>query len=107
MYAYLWHQTVRPEHRAAFERTYGPDGAWVALFRRDPEYRETMLLRDRHAPARYATLDLWTSREARLRFRERFAADVAALDTACEALTADETDVGDFDLVGRTEEGQP
>jgi hypothetical protein len=37
-YATVWEFRVRADRRAEFERHYGPDGSWVALFRRGDGY---------------------------------------------------------------------
>jgi hypothetical protein len=69
MYCYVWSYVVRTECLPAFRTAYGPDGDWVQLFRRDPEYIRTTFLGDRDNPARFVTIDFWTSREACLSFR--------------------------------------
>src|SRR6266576_2860303 len=56
----------------AFRVGYGPEGEWVDLFRRDPEYICTKFLGDRNNPTRFMTIDFWSSREARMSFRDRF-----------------------------------
>ena len=100
MYGYVWEYIVPSEARSAFEASYGPAGEWVRLFRRDPGYIQTVLLRDREAPSRFMTIDFWSSREAWLAFRGRFGAEFEALDARFEALTLRETHLGDFDTVG-------
>lgn len=99
-FVYLWEFTVAAEHRAEFERAYGDDGDWVALFRRSPDYLGTDLLRDRERPGRYLTVDRWRSAAAREAFRVRHAAEIAAIDARCAALTLDERHLGDFDRAG-------
>lgn len=94
MHAALWEFEVKPGAEAAFEAAYGNGGAWVRLFRRDRGFVETRLLRDRSQPGRYLTLDLWESEEDYRRFREVFAAEYAALDQQCEALTVAEQPLG-------------
>lgn len=98
-FSYIWEFKVRPERLAEFEAAYGPDGDWVRLFRRDPAYLGTDLLRDREDPHRFLTVDRWSSREACLAFRERFRADYGALDARCAGLTLSERPLGDFDRV--------
>ena len=44
MYCYVWSYVVRPECLPAFRTAYGPDGDWVKLFQRDPEYIRTNFL---------------------------------------------------------------
>jgi heme-degrading monooxygenase HmoA len=50
-------------------------------------------------PGRYLTLDFWTSKEAYKEFRAKHAVEYAAIDRECEALTADESMVGEFSRV--------
>jgi hypothetical protein len=99
MYCYVWSFVVRPEHSQAFRRAYGSDGDWVRLFRRDPEYIRTDFLGDRDDPARFMTIDYWSSREACLRFRERFRNEFEALDKGFEPLTVKEVHLGDFEVL--------
>jgi len=87
---------VPNSNEGEFRRRYGPGGPWVALFRQDPAYIETLLLKDRSGPGRYVTVDRWRSAEAFRSFRERYAAQFEAIDRACEALTSRETDLGSF-----------
>ena len=104
MYCYVWSFVVRPEHLQAFRTAYGPDGEWVQLFRRDPAYVRTDLLSDCDNPARFMTIDYWTSREACEAFRERFDKEFEALDEGFEQFTVQETHLGDFDV---PEDGEP
>jgi heme-degrading monooxygenase HmoA len=96
MFTSLWAFRVRPGSEAEFERHYGPDGTWVALFRRAAGYVDTRLLKDRDVPGRYVTVDRWESEAAYHAFRERFAKDHDALDRECEAVTVEETALGRF-----------
>lgn len=99
MYTYIWEFEVRPESESRFREVYGPEGAWVALFRQGPGYVSTQLCRDRHNRGRYVTVDTWASREAHEAFKRAFAVPFAELDASCEALTVRETLVGEFDVV--------
>src|SRR5262249_18853387 len=99
VYCYVWEYEVRPEHVEAFEHAYGSQGEWVRLFRHDPEYIRTELLRDRDSATRFMTIDYWTSSEACLAFRKRFENEFCAIDAACETLTLRETHLGDFSVV--------
>lgn len=100
MFAYVWEFTVAAERRAEFERAYGGDGDWVALFRRSPDYLGTDLLRDRGDPGRYLTVDRWRSAAARAEFLQGHAEAISAIDHRCETLTLAERHLGDFDAVG-------
>lgn len=95
-YSYLWEFHVRPERQAEFERHYGPEGSWVALFRQAPGYLETLLLQDRSNPLRYVTVDRWQSIEAYRAFRVQFARQHEELDRLCQTLTVSETPLGEF-----------
>lgn len=95
-YAYLWEFHVQPECRAQFERHYGPEGTWAALFRQAPGYLGTLLLQDRSDPLRYVTIDRWQSLEAYRAFRARFARQYEELDRQCAGLTAREAPLGEF-----------
>ena len=95
-YAYLWEFLVRPKRQAEFERRYGPDGDWVALFRQAPGYIETRLLRDRSEGLRYVTIDRWERLEAYRAFRSQFSRQYDELDRLCEGLTTHEAPLGEF-----------
>jgi heme-degrading monooxygenase HmoA len=96
VYLYIWEYEVRPEGEERFRRHYGPDGTWVALFRRSPGHVGTQLLQDRQRPRRYVTIDTWDSAESHASFRRQFAAEFVALDRECEALTVRETLLGEY-----------
>jgi len=59
----------------------------------------TLLLADHVDPTRFMTLDFWTTREAYMSFRERFASEFEALDQRFEQLTLQEVHAGDFDVI--------
>ena len=99
MYCYIWEFRVDAEHDAEFRAAYGDAGEWVALFRRDPHYIRTELLRDRDDPSRYLTIDYWTSREACLSFRATFETEFESIDRKYEAITQRETPLGEFELI--------
>jgi hypothetical protein len=95
----VWEFQVNPESVAAFEKIYGPDGAWAQLFRHSPDYRGTELIRDLDRPGRYLTLDHWTSLESLRRLKQDLHVEYAALDQQCESLTEMEVFLGDFESV--------
>jgi hypothetical protein len=100
-YIVIWEFEVRPTARAEFETIYGTDGDWAQLFRCSAQFRGTKLIHDIARPERYLTLDAWTSREALRDFKERYAAEYAALDRQCEALTHRESLIGEFTVVSQ------
>jgi heme-degrading monooxygenase HmoA len=96
VYTYVWEFEVSPDLATDFEQHYGPTGTWAQLFRRSPDYLETLLLKDNAVPGRYLTVDRWRSENAYLAFKSAFAAQYAQLDNECERLTAGERSLGEF-----------
>ena len=92
----VWEFWVRPERRTEFERHYGPDGTWAALFRRSPGYLGTLLLHDRAQELRYVTIDRWDDVESYRGFRASHSREYEAIDRLCEALTTREAALGEF-----------
>lgn len=103
MFLIVWEFRVHPGREAEFERRYGLEGDWTALFSRSAEYRGSELLRSRETPGRYLTIDRWTSRAAYEAFRAAWQAQYDALDRTCATLTADERILGGFE----TREARP
>jgi heme-degrading monooxygenase HmoA len=101
LFVTLWEFEVKPGSEELFERTYGPDGQWARLFRRDARYRGTRLLRDVGAERVYVTMDSWESRAAYEVFLKKYAAEYAQLDQKCQRLTIGETHLGSFSPTGR------
>lgn len=99
MFVVIWEFHVKPEHRAEFERHYAGNGSWAKLFRTDPAYKETQLLRDPRAPGRYVTIDMWNDEAAYHGFKEREQRRYRELDSAFEAFTEHETLIGSFEVV--------
>jgi len=94
LFVTLWEFEVKSGSEELFERTYGPDGEWAQLFRRDVRYLGRRLLRDVGAARVYVTVDSWESRAAYEEFREKFAAAYAKLDRECEGMTVWEMHLG-------------
>jgi len=93
----VWEFWVRPGAEAEFEKAYGPDGAWVRLFSRDPAYGGTKLVRDVVESRRYLTVDSWASAAAYEEFRRLHAEEYRAIDEVCESLTEREAKIGEFE----------
>jgi hypothetical protein len=98
-FAYVWEYWVRGDKIDEFETMYGPRGDWAQLFSRSTDYFRTDLCRDVSNPRRFVTIDLWTSRAARDRFREKVTAEFEILDRKGEGLTETEHFIGDFEIV--------
>jgi len=103
MFLYIWKYHVAAEKTSDFEAAYGPDGAWTRLFRRDPAYLGTELLRDPETRTHYLTIDRWRSSEACRSFRDRHGDEMAAIDARGEEWTLSERLVGEFDVVSKAD----
>ena len=99
MWHILWEYRVREEQRADFERHYGSQGTWAQLFRRNPGYRGTTLLRDPEDRGRYLTIDVWDAATSFQRFKKDFSAEYAAMDQQMEPLTESERHLGSFEAL--------
>jgi heme-degrading monooxygenase HmoA len=95
-FIYIWAYRVPPEKVDEFRQLYGPEGAWIRLFRQAPGYVDTHLYRDRNDGDRYVTIDRWVSAEAFKDFRASFADEFERLDRDGEHLTLDETPLGEL-----------
>lgn len=93
----IWEFRVRGGQSQKFEKVYGEAGEWVRLFRQSPDFRGTRLLKDRANPARFITIDEWSSQESYERFRELHAPEYRAIDETCESLTEAENEIGRFE----------
>ena len=96
MFVILWEFEVKPGSAPAFERVYGPQGDWVLLFRSDPHYRMTRLLRDTSRPGIYCTMDFWDSAAAYENFKNIHREAYQVLDQATQGLALHERHIGSF-----------
>jgi heme-degrading monooxygenase HmoA len=96
LFVTLWEFEVKPGSEELFERTYGPDGQWAELFRRDARYLGTRLLRDVGGSRVYATADSWESQAAYEEFRKKFTPEYEELDRKCAGLTVRQQHLGEY-----------
>jgi len=96
LFVIAWDFQVKPENREEFEEAYGPCGDWVRLFRTCDGYIKTELHRSSENPARYITLDFWTSRDQYRSFKESAKAEYREIDARCERLMENERLIGEF-----------
>jgi heme-degrading monooxygenase HmoA len=94
----VWEFQVQSGSHRKFEALYGPGGAWVSLFGRDPGWVGTELLRDAENPERYLTIDRWRSAQAYDRFLAAIGEEYQQIDLAGEQITVTESLVGRFDI---------
>ncbi len=97
MFLALWEFEVKPGCEERFQSVYGPKGEWVRLFRTDPCFNETRLLRDPAGSNKFVTMDFWESREAYESFKELNHAAYVGIDGRCESLTESERCLGNFE----------
>jgi hypothetical protein len=98
MFVILWEFEVKPGSEERFQRAYGPQGAWVQLFQRDPHFWGTQLRRDPTRPLFYFTIDLWDSETTYYQFLEANRASYRELDRTAEDFTLQERQVLSFTL---------
>jgi heme-degrading monooxygenase HmoA len=104
-YAIVWEFQVPPDHVAAFEAAYGPDGDWARLFAGAPGFLEVRLLRSGQQAGRYLTVDRWQSGAAFEAFKSRYASAYHDLDRQLDGLASSEVPVGSFDEIPGHEGG--
>ncbi len=95
-YIYIWRYIVRPERLEEYLAAYGPEGAWVQLFKGAEGYRGTELLKDREQEDCYITIDRWDSLEDFNTFVSQNRDAFEALDRKCEGYTVAEERLGAF-----------
>jgi heme-degrading monooxygenase HmoA len=100
-YAHVWEFEVGSEAEEEFRHQYGVQGAWARLFRRSPAYIETLLLKDRHMPGRYLTIDRWRTAADYEAFLQSHAEEYDELDRRCAGLTISEKSLGAYTEVGQ------
>jgi hypothetical protein len=96
MFVILWEFEVKPGSEDRFQVVYGTDGPWERLFRRDPRYLQTLLLRDPTRPLFFFTLDFWESESAYDEFLLNNKSSYEALDRVTDGLTDAERLVGRY-----------
>lgn len=94
MHIIVWRYRVAADRAAEFERIYGRDGAWAALFRRAPGYVRTELFRGGDG---HLTLDYWADEASFARFQAEHGHAYEELDRQCDALTLAEERIGIID----------
>ncbi len=96
-YLIAWQFRPKGGAEREFEAAYGPNGVWAKFFMQGEGFIATELNRDLRDPSHYLTLDLWVSKEAYDRFRSEHIAQYQEIDAQCEALTEQETELGQFE----------
>ena len=99
-YTYIWKYLVPPHTARAFEKAYGPKGAWVKLFKNHDGYLRTELHKDVGGSGQYVTIDYWESQDAYHAFREKSPKAYKKLEDKYAGLTNQQVYIGAFGLVG-------
>ena len=95
MHRIEWEFLPAPERLQEFLAAYGPEGAWVTLFRRAAGFLGTQLVPIAARPGWYRTIDRWRTSEDHAAFLAAFGEEYRALDRQCERLTLEERFVND------------
>jgi heme-degrading monooxygenase HmoA len=95
MFVTVWEYEVRAGMEAEFERLYGDQGAWMKLFREQPGYLGTELMRGERR-GHYLTLDRWRDAQDYTAFQSLRHPRYAQIDVLGDALTQSERHVGTF-----------
>jgi hypothetical protein len=92
----VWEFRIKKSARREFEFHYSSNGTWTKLFRRSPDYIETILVKDRIEKERYLLIDVWKDWNSFRRFKSKHKEDYDSLDQSCERLTTVEKLIGHF-----------
>jgi heme-degrading monooxygenase HmoA len=95
----VWEFEVAPGQERSFERFYGSKGDWARLFAREEGFLGTELWRDASRSGRYLTFDRWRAEGDFERFRQRWAAEYAALEEPSSRLKRSERLLSTLTLV--------
>ncbi|MBS1978126.1 MAG: antibiotic biosynthesis monooxygenase [Bacteroidetes bacterium] len=95
----IWQYKIKPEHRDEFEREYGPQGSWAALFSRSKDYTGSYLHLSEEVPDTYLLIDTWNSKTAYEAFKKTFAEDYDSLSRRFEPFYETEDRIGTFTRV--------
>ena len=92
----VWEFRIRKTSRREFELHYSSNGTWAKLFRKSPDYIETVLVKDRVDRERYLLTDIWKDWSSFRKFKSKYKKEYESLDKDCERLTTDEKWIGNF-----------
>lgn len=92
----VWEFRIKKTARRQFEMHYSSNGTWAKLFRKSPDYVETILVQDRLMRDRYLLTDIWTDFTSFSKFKRKYKKEYEALDRECERYTTEERLIGNF-----------
>ena len=97
MFAILWRFEIKSGREAEFERAYGSDGDWARFFSKGAGFIGVELLRDRHNPLTYVTIDRWEKAEDYAAFSKEHEVEYKKIDQGMGDMMVREEHMGDFD----------
>jgi heme-degrading monooxygenase HmoA len=100
MIATIWQYRVLTAHISAFERVYGPEGAWAALFSQTPGYMGTELLKTGTEGNVYLSVDWWASEFVYKKAMQQIEMERARLEDLYDDMTSEELLLGIHHCIG-------
>ena len=97
----VWEFVVHKEHRAQFELTYGPGGAWSGLFAGSGGFRGITVLRDARDPRRYLTIEVWDTEAQRQQALAQQKTAHAQLEVDLGAWVDSRSELGVYNMLGQ------
>jgi len=97
MFIAIWKYVVNPQFLKAFEKLYGPTGAWVQLFKTGDGYLGTELMWVTGQTNVYMTIDKWESMGQYHNFYNLHKKLIDEIDQQGDALTLSEEKLGWFE----------
>jgi len=99
MLVVVWEYLARDGRIEDFESFYRPDGPWGTLFRENPAFVSTTLMRDIKNPRRFVIADRWTSETIYEEFKRERAPIWRELSERGARLYESEAEIGRFDFI--------
>jgi len=99
MFFVIWEYKVKSGEEENFEKSYGPNGAWIKFFKPCKDYLSTDLIKGIEAPRTYLTLDKWTSEKAYVDYLEKNKDKYEEIDDEFTSLTEFQTKIGSYNTL--------
>jgi heme-degrading monooxygenase HmoA len=100
MIATIWQYRVLTAHILAFERIYGPEGAWAALFSQTPGYVGAELLKTDSDADVYLSVNWWVSEFAYKKAMHQIEVERVRLEDLYDEMTSEERLLGIHHCIG-------
>jgi len=96
MYVVIWQYKIKSDFRSRFVDLYGPEGEWIAWFKKSPDYLGTDLLQLNDTGDIYITIDRWKSKKLYEEFYNSDRASFGQIDRKGETFTSEEKLIGAY-----------